>query len=76
MEKRVLIQQAKAFKDESRNTFAAYWDMSRQLTDAIARADMRWVATHAEEMALLLKRAASAEQTGKMFERMAEKEGV
>lgn len=71
-----LIQQAKAFRAESRKAFAAYWEKSRQLTDAIARDDMQQVAIMADTMALLLKQAASAEQAAKSIEQELKLEGV
>lgn len=51
----------KRLKEKSRKAFAEYWDMNRQLTNAIARNDMQRVITMADAMAHLLKQAASAE---------------
>ncbi len=72
--KEYIKEQIKRYREQSRKAFAEYWEMSRQLTDTIARDDLERIPIMGEDMADLLEQAASAELTARHLEK--ELEGV
>lgn len=66
----------KRLKEQSRKAFAEYWDVSRQLKNAIARDDMPQVISMADTMAHLLKQAANAELAAKAIKKELKQKGV